>query len=150
MSLGQSTHRHCTPDLSPILIPHTHTTKCQLNYYRLSGWISWCTHHFTLHYVCSSKLVLPDFVYPMHFTHYSLQWHLLNFKMKYSWFLLNDSKCNEQWPRIQAHKYIYNVDVYTNVTMIHQLSIPYIRFEKSVLLPEIWIKLEMAVKRCHN
>ena len=48
----------------------------------------------------------PDFVYPMHFTRYSLQWRLLNFKMKYSRLLLNDSTGgstgDEQQPRIWA------------------------------------------------
>ena len=47
-------------------------------------------------------------------------------------------------------KYIYTIGVYTKVAMIHQLSIPYIRIEKAVLLTEIAIKPQMAVKQCCN
>ena len=49
-----------------------------------------------------------------------------------------------------SRKYIDNIVVYTKVDMIYQLSIPCIQFEKAVLLTEVCIKPQMAVKQCHN
>ena len=66
-----------------------------------------CTPPSTLLYVCcccSGKLAAsPDFVLPMHFTCYSVQWHLRKLRSSNRQFLLNDSTGVEQWPRIWAN-----------------------------------------------
>ena len=60
-------------------------------------------HPSTLPYVCCScKLLAGPDAYPMHFTRYSLQWHLRNFKTKCSRLLLNDLSCY----RCQEYKLI--------------------------------------------
>ena len=83
-----------------------------------------------------------DFVYSMHFTHYSVQWHLTKFKMKYIRFLLNDSTCEEQWPSKQAHfkflKYINHLVVYTKGAITYQLSIPPICIINSDIAVRWW------------
>ena len=98
-------------------------------------------------------LVAPNFVYTYAFHPLFSAVASMEFQDEIQ-MILNDSTGDEQQPRIRArfeyYKYIYNIDVYTKVAMIHQLSIPHIRFEKAVLLMEIGIKPQMAVKQCRN
>ena len=47
-------------------------------------------------------LASPNFVYPMYFTRYSVQWRLRKFTLSNLQFLLNNSTENEQQPRIRV------------------------------------------------
>ena len=92
---SQSKHRCLyTTSVSPHPSLHQCTTQ-EMSVDRQSGGPSWCTHppHFALRLLLQWQLGLavPNFVYPMHFTHYSLQWRLTKLKTKYSQFLLKDS-----------------------------------------------------------
>ena len=59
--------------------------------------------HFAVHLQQQQTgLAGPDFIYPVQFTCYSLQWRLRNLGSSNFHVLLNDSKGDEQQPRIQA------------------------------------------------
>ena len=101
---GQSTHRHLYTTSSPHR--EQHTTQ------EMSVELLWAVSegfpgvpHFAIHFQLQQQtgLSVPNFVYTMCFTHYSLQWHLWNLKSSNFHFLLNYSKGDEQQPRIWAH-----------------------------------------------
>ena len=68
--------------------------------------------HFAVHLQQQQTgVAVPHFVYPMHFTHYFLQWHLRNLGSSNFHFLLNYSKDDEQEPithgPFEYYPYIY-------------------------------------------
>ena len=111
LKFGQSKHRrlYITSALSPHTFPNSncHTlTQCKIC--QLIGRVGLPgvpTPHFAFKTFADATTAnwscRPQFcIYPMHFTRYSVQGHLRNFKTKYSRLLLHYSTGNEQWPRI--------------------------------------------------
>ena len=82
----------CTPlqpclHTSPYTKPYTHTLTHTLTQYKIEmslellwevrGWLFWWnpTPHFALHLLLHPVFASPNLVYPMHLTHYYLQWN---------------------------------------------------------------------------
>ena len=93
--------------MSPHTLPYTNTrtqyNRCQLNDWR--AFLGYPPLHIALHLLLlplQTVFAAPNFVYPMHFTCCSVQWHLMNFRTKYSQFVLIDSTGDEVWSRIWA------------------------------------------------
>ena len=133
-----SKHR-CLYTTHPSLHQHPHPhTKCHEFpvLYMQAEWMAFLVYPF-LHF--ATRLLLlqlqtghadSNFVQPMHFTCYFLQWHLRTFTSNNLKNLLNDSTGdNSQEYRLilsTIRKYIYNSDVYTKVAVICPPSISHI------------------------